>query len=252
MSAARFPDSVVEHVSALAIVRVEAPWPVRRNPPACRDRIPRMSARRPAFVCAACGATHSKWSGRCDACGAWNTHRRGADRPRRRPRRPHPRRRPRPQGRPRRPRGVRAAAAARPLGHRRARPRARRRPRAGLRHPRRRRSRHRQVDAAAAGRRRLRRRRRPGDLRLRRGGDRPDPPARRPPRPRRRPGPPRGRDQPPRHPHHARGRAPGARHHRLDPDDVGRPRRQRPGLGRPGPRRRARAHHLRQAPRGRR
>lgn len=25
------------------------------------------------FVCADCGATHSKWSGRCDACGAWNT-----------------------------------------------------------------------------------------------------------------------------------------------------------------------------------
>ena len=29
--------------------------------------------RRPAFVCNACGATHSKWSGRCDACGAWNS-----------------------------------------------------------------------------------------------------------------------------------------------------------------------------------
>ncbi len=25
------------------------------------------------FVCQACGAAHSKWSGRCDACGAWNT-----------------------------------------------------------------------------------------------------------------------------------------------------------------------------------
>ena len=24
------------------------------------------------FVCAACGAVHSKWSGRCDDCGAWN------------------------------------------------------------------------------------------------------------------------------------------------------------------------------------
>ncbi|MFO1207727.1 MAG: DNA repair protein RadA [Amaricoccus sp.] len=32
-----------------------------------------MSSRRPAFVCAACGAVHSKWSGRCDACGAWNS-----------------------------------------------------------------------------------------------------------------------------------------------------------------------------------
>ncbi len=27
----------------------------------------------PAFTCTACGAVHSKWSGRCDACGAWNT-----------------------------------------------------------------------------------------------------------------------------------------------------------------------------------
>lgn len=25
------------------------------------------------YVCTECGATHSKWSGRCDACGAWNT-----------------------------------------------------------------------------------------------------------------------------------------------------------------------------------
>ena len=26
-----------------------------------------------SFVCQSCGAAHSKWSGRCDACGAWNT-----------------------------------------------------------------------------------------------------------------------------------------------------------------------------------
>ncbi len=26
-----------------------------------------------SFTCTACGAVHSKWSGRCDACGAWNT-----------------------------------------------------------------------------------------------------------------------------------------------------------------------------------
>jgi len=26
-----------------------------------------------AFVCQSCGAAHSKWSGRCDDCGAWNT-----------------------------------------------------------------------------------------------------------------------------------------------------------------------------------
>src|SRR6056297_2982776 len=26
-----------------------------------------------SLTCTACGAAHSKWSGRCDACGAWNT-----------------------------------------------------------------------------------------------------------------------------------------------------------------------------------
>ncbi|MCA8882405.1 MAG: DNA repair protein RadA [Rhodobacteraceae bacterium] len=26
-----------------------------------------------SFLCAECGAAHSKWSGRCDACGAWNS-----------------------------------------------------------------------------------------------------------------------------------------------------------------------------------
>ena len=25
------------------------------------------------FVCQACGAVHSKWSGKCNACGAWNS-----------------------------------------------------------------------------------------------------------------------------------------------------------------------------------
>ncbi len=25
------------------------------------------------FICSACGAAHKKWSGRCDACGEWNT-----------------------------------------------------------------------------------------------------------------------------------------------------------------------------------
>ncbi len=30
-------------------------------------------AKSPSFTCTACGATHSKWSGRCDACGDWNT-----------------------------------------------------------------------------------------------------------------------------------------------------------------------------------
>jgi DNA repair protein RadA/Sms len=30
-------------------------------------------AKTPAFTCTACGAAHTKWSGRCEACGAWNT-----------------------------------------------------------------------------------------------------------------------------------------------------------------------------------
>ncbi|MFN4159788.1 MAG: DNA repair protein RadA [Gemmobacter sp.] len=27
----------------------------------------------PAFTCTACGAAYAKWTGRCDACGGWNT-----------------------------------------------------------------------------------------------------------------------------------------------------------------------------------
>ena len=30
-------------------------------------------AKTTSFTCAACGAVHSKWSGRCDGCGEWNT-----------------------------------------------------------------------------------------------------------------------------------------------------------------------------------
>jgi DNA repair protein RadA/Sms len=32
-----------------------------------------MARSAPAFTCAECGATHAKWAGRCDACGAWNS-----------------------------------------------------------------------------------------------------------------------------------------------------------------------------------
>ncbi|MBB3974475.1 DNA repair protein RadA [Hansschlegelia beijingensis] len=28
---------------------------------------------KPAFVCQSCGAVHNRWSGKCDACGAWNS-----------------------------------------------------------------------------------------------------------------------------------------------------------------------------------
>src|SRR4051794_17970868 len=30
-------------------------------------------AKSPRFVCQACGSVSSKWSGRCDGCGEWNT-----------------------------------------------------------------------------------------------------------------------------------------------------------------------------------
>jgi DNA repair protein RadA/Sms len=30
-------------------------------------------AKIPTFVCQECGAAHNKWSGRCEACGAWNS-----------------------------------------------------------------------------------------------------------------------------------------------------------------------------------
>lgn len=30
-------------------------------------------AKSPSFHCSDCGASYTKWSGRCDACGAWNT-----------------------------------------------------------------------------------------------------------------------------------------------------------------------------------
>ncbi|HKK34821.1 MAG TPA: DNA repair protein RadA [Paracoccaceae bacterium] len=32
-----------------------------------------MARSAPVFTCAECGATHAKWAGRCDACGAWNS-----------------------------------------------------------------------------------------------------------------------------------------------------------------------------------
>jgi DNA repair protein RadA/Sms len=32
-----------------------------------------MSKSAPSFTCTACGASHKKWQGRCEACGAWNS-----------------------------------------------------------------------------------------------------------------------------------------------------------------------------------
>ena len=30
-------------------------------------------AKSQVFTCTECGASYPRWSGRCDACGAWNT-----------------------------------------------------------------------------------------------------------------------------------------------------------------------------------
>src|ERR1700752_3432980 len=32
-----------------------------------------MAARAQNYVCQSCGAAYARWSGRCDACGGWNT-----------------------------------------------------------------------------------------------------------------------------------------------------------------------------------
>ena len=32
-----------------------------------------MAKASPNYVCSSCGASYTKWSGRCDGCGAWNT-----------------------------------------------------------------------------------------------------------------------------------------------------------------------------------
>ncbi|MGB8670009.1 MAG: DNA repair protein RadA, partial [Pseudolabrys sp.] len=41
-----------------------------------------MSKRNPTFVCQNCGAAFSRWQGKCEACGEWNTlSEEGANRP---------------------------------------------------------------------------------------------------------------------------------------------------------------------------
>src|SRR5690242_21661283 len=35
-------------------------------------KVSAMARAQNSFVCQSCGAAHSKWSGRCDACGGWN------------------------------------------------------------------------------------------------------------------------------------------------------------------------------------
>ena len=120
----------------------------------CSNRFPiSMAKHAPTFVCQNCGAVYTRWQGKCEACGEWNTlvEESGAARHRRRP---GPRRRARaglfalePLA------GQDAGRPAPRLRHRRARPRDRRRVRARLGAAGRRRSRHRQVDAADPGHR---------------------------------------------------------------------------------------------------
>ena len=45
----------------------------RLTEPARSGMGPVMARASSTFSCTACGATHPRWSGRCDACGAWNT-----------------------------------------------------------------------------------------------------------------------------------------------------------------------------------
>ena len=127
------------------------------------------------YVCQSCGASYPRWAGRCEACGAWNTHRRGGGARGRTP--SGLARQGRPQARVRRSRrrNGRGAAARRVTGIAEF-----DRvtggglvPRLGA--PGRRRSRHRQVDPAAAGRPPGAARRLAAGARrlyLRRGGDR--------------------------------------------------------------------------------
>ena len=32
-----------------------------------------MAKDRHTFICQSCGAVHTRWSGKCDSCGEWNT-----------------------------------------------------------------------------------------------------------------------------------------------------------------------------------
>ncbi len=209
-----------------------------------RDRGPPDGARRPhPYVCANCGAVSSKWQGRCNSCGEWNTL--PEEEPASAPAAPRAGRGTAGRARPARRADARAAAHAH--RHRRARPRHRRRLRAGLGAARRRRSGHRQVDDRHPGRRRARPRRAARRLCLRRGGDRPDPAARRAARTPRRPGRARRRDARRGHPRHIAGGSAGrSRRRRFHPDAVDRPRRERARHGDAGARLRAGADPLRQ------
>ena len=48
-------------------------WPAQSSRLSRRIGSARMVARGQNFVCQSCGAAASRWAGRCEACGAWNT-----------------------------------------------------------------------------------------------------------------------------------------------------------------------------------
>jgi len=58
---------------AAAFGQEKAGRALRRPCGARRGRAQDAMAKTPGFTCNECGAAHTKWSGRCDACGAWNS-----------------------------------------------------------------------------------------------------------------------------------------------------------------------------------
>jgi hypothetical protein len=194
---------------------------------------------RTQFVCQACGTVHTRWAGKCDGCGEWNTI--VEDDPSGGvgggPGKPPPAR-----GAPSRSPVSRARSRTRRASTgERTRPGDRRRLRARIGAAGRRRSGHRQVDAADAGRRGSRAAGPPGHLRLRRRGRRPGAAARATPRRRRHRRAARRRDQCRGHPRDTgRRQAPDLVIIDSDPDLVERSGGIRAGHRHPGARRRRR------------
>ncbi len=58
-------------------VPVEKPENASQKPPICpaapQRKVPTLAKLKSSFLCQACGAVSSRWQGRCDACGEWNT-----------------------------------------------------------------------------------------------------------------------------------------------------------------------------------
>ena len=121
-----------------------------------------MAKTKTVYRCTECGADHSKWQGRCDTCGEWNTLVEEIVAPQGRAPAAAPRGASAARGRSPKAAASRSTPRLRDVTGserraledraRRVRLRARRRHRSGLDDPHRRRAGHRQVDAAAAGR----------------------------------------------------------------------------------------------------